>query len=137
MLLLLLPPPIFETSKSPLRKSPNLQIANPLYLCRFPDDSGRQATTDYSGLNPTLSAIAFFLRMCASSRRTKAVTCERGDENYRVNDRQPYSAGAPTNPSAIIQAMCALRRYTVPATGSYSCVAITDAWLRLLLRAGA
>ena len=46
--------PVFETSKSPLRKSPNLQIANPLYLCRFPDDSGRQATIDYSGLNPTL-----------------------------------------------------------------------------------
>jgi len=44
------------TSKSPLRKSPNLQIANPLYLYRFPDDNGRQATTDYSGLNPTLSA---------------------------------------------------------------------------------
>ena len=49
--------PVFETSKSPLRKSPNLQIANPLYLSRFPDDSGRQATTDYSGLNPPLSAI--------------------------------------------------------------------------------
>ena len=48
------PPRISEASKSPLRKSPNLQIANPLYLCRFPDDSGRQATIDYSGLNPTL-----------------------------------------------------------------------------------
>jgi hypothetical protein len=49
--------PVFEASKLPLRKSPNLQIANPLYLCRFPDDSRRQATTDYSGLNPTLSAM--------------------------------------------------------------------------------
>src|SRR5260370_1933768 len=98
MLLLLLPPPIFETSKSPLRKSPNLQIANPLYLCRFPDDSGRQATTDYSGLNPTLSAISFFLCICAISRRTKAVTSARGDENYRVNQRHPYPAGASPTP---------------------------------------
>lgn len=58
---------IFETSKSPLRKSPNLQIPNPLYLCRFPDDSGRQATTDYSGLNPTLSAISCFLMKLVDS----------------------------------------------------------------------
>ena len=49
--------PIFETSKSPLRKSPNLQIPNPLYLCRFPDYSRRQMTTDFSGWSPTLSAI--------------------------------------------------------------------------------
>src|SRR5260370_15144622 len=57
--------PIFETSKSPLRKSPNLQLPNPLYLCRFPDDSGRQATTDYSGFNPPLSALlsAFFTKL--------------------------------------------------------------------------
>src|SRR6266480_3086604 len=50
--------PVFETSKSPLRKSPNLQIANPLYLYRFPDDSGRQVTTDFAGWSPTLSAIS-------------------------------------------------------------------------------
>jgi hypothetical protein len=49
--------PVFEASKSPLRKSSNLQIANPLYLCRFPDDSRRQVTTDFGGWSPTLSAI--------------------------------------------------------------------------------
>ena|SRR5438874_12395003 len=62
--------PVFETSKSPLRKSPNLQIANPLYLCRFPDDSGRQATTDYSGLNPTLSSTWLPRPLCRMVRRS-------------------------------------------------------------------
>ena len=66
--------PVFETSKSPLRKSPNLQIANPLYLCRFPDDSGRQATTDYSGLNPTLSAISRFLMKLVDSERRLSIS---------------------------------------------------------------
>src|SRR5256886_7820746 len=46
----------------------NLLIASPLYLCRFPDDSGRQATTDYSGLNPTLAAACLPRPRCRMAR---------------------------------------------------------------------
>src|SRR5437879_13592456 len=77
MLLLLLPTPYFWTSKSPLRKSPNLQIANPLYLCRFPDDSGRQATTDYSGLNPPSPLPVFHDHFAEWSEEVGAVSLGR------------------------------------------------------------